>query len=150
MESETAHPALQAHVAYFDTDNDDIIWPTDTYKAFRTIGFSIFFSVLSMIVIHSGFSYLMWGALLPDPCFRLRVSRINRAIHGSDSGVYTQTGVIDESRFNFVFALYSAEPHTHLSFREGVALVRGNRNPFDVVRGLRSIRIARFTSILTD
>ncbi|KAJ7810702.1 hypothetical protein B0H14DRAFT_3756698 [Mycena olivaceomarginata] len=64
MESETAHPALQAHVAFFDTDNDDIIWPTDTfaqrspfsYEGFRAIGYSIFFSALSMVVIHSGFS----------------------------------------------------------------------------------------------
>ncbi|KAJ7810704.1 Caleosin related protein-domain-containing protein [Mycena olivaceomarginata] len=76
--------------------------------------------------------YLTWGTLLPDPCFRLRVSRINGAVHGSDSRAYTQTGTLDESRFNYVFALYSAEPHTHLSFREGVDLVRGNRNPFDV------------------
>ncbi|KAJ7304830.1 Caleosin [Mycena albidolilacea] len=123
MESETAHPALQAHIAFFDTDDDDIIWPTDTYKGFRTIGYSIFFSALSMVVIHSGFS-----------CVRppMRISIPLSAVHGSDSRAYTQTGTLDESRFNYVFALYSAEPHTHLSFREGVDLVRGNRNPFDV------------------
>ncbi|KAF7354139.1 hypothetical protein MVEN_01101300 [Mycena venus] len=132
LSSGMKHPALQGHVAFFDTDNDDIIWPTDTFKGFRAIGFGVFFSLLSMIIIHSGFSYLTFGTLLPDPCFRLRVSRINRAIHGSDTGIYTQTGELDESRFDFVFALYSAAPHAHLSFSEGVALVRGNRNPFDV------------------
>jgi hypothetical protein len=66
--------ALQSHVAFFDSDNDGVIWPLDTYmtpsrssvivshflhysfKGFRAIGFGIFFSLLSMIVIHSGFS----------------------------------------------------------------------------------------------
>ncbi|KAJ6457929.1 Caleosin related protein-domain-containing protein [Mycena sanguinolenta] len=125
-------PALQAHVAFFDTDNDGILWPTDTLNGFQAIGFGLFFSVLSMLVIHSAFSYLTFGTLLPDPFFRIRISQIKHAIHGSDTGIYTQTGELDESRFNFVFDLYTAEPHMYMSFNEGLALLRGNRNPFDV------------------
>ncbi|KAJ6607689.1 Caleosin [Mycena sp. CBHHK59/15] len=124
--------ALQAHVAFFDTDHDGIIWPTDTYKGFRAIGFGVFLSFLSMIIIHSGFSCVLHiRTLLPDPFFRIRVSLIHRAEHGSDSGSYTPTGALDEHRFNYIFDLYSAPPHTHLSFTEGVRMIRGNRNLFD-------------------
>ncbi|KAJ7260513.1 Caleosin related protein-domain-containing protein [Mycena haematopus] len=136
------NPALQAHVGFFDTDNDGIIWPIDTLNGCRAIGFGLFVSVVSMVVIHSAFSSVLYN--IPHirdapPFFRIRVSRINHAIHGSDTGIYTQTGELDEPRFNFVFELYSAEPHTYLSFREGVAMVRGNRNPFDVFGWMAAI-----------
>ncbi|KAJ7100865.1 Caleosin [Mycena belliarum] len=132
-QSRTGRPrkALQAHVAFFDTDSDGLIWPTDTYKGFRAIGFGLFFSVLSMIIIHSAFSYFTFGTLLPDPFFRIRVAKIHRALHGSDSASYTPTGDLDEHRFNYMFDLYSSPPNTHLSFSEGVRMIRGNRNLFD-------------------
>jgi hypothetical protein len=33
-----------------------------------------------------------------------------------------------------MFNLYTAPPHTHISFFEGVRMIRGNRNIFDIVR----------------
>ncbi|KAJ7744271.1 Caleosin [Mycena maculata] len=123
---------LQGHIAFFDRDNDGIIWPIDTFKSSRAIGFGILFSLLSMILIHGGFSYWTFGTLLPDPFFRIRVSHIHRALHGSDSGSFTQTGEFDERRFDYVFDLYSSAPHTHLAFSEGVNMIRGNRNLYDV------------------
>ncbi|KAJ7256062.1 Caleosin related protein-domain-containing protein [Mycena rebaudengoi] len=77
--------ALQSHAGFFDTDNDGIIWPLDTY-----------------------------------------------AEHGSDSGCYTPAGELDEHRFNYIFNLYTAPPHTHISLIEGVRMIRGNRNIFDI------------------
>ncbi|KAJ7131375.1 Caleosin [Mycena epipterygia] len=124
-------PALQSHVAFFDADHDGIIWPLDTFKGFRAIGFGLILSFLSMVIIHSAFSYFTLETLLPDPFFRIRVGRVHRALHGSDTGSYTQTGDLDERRFDFVFTLYSAPPHTHLAFAEGVRMIRGNRNLFD-------------------
>ncbi|KAF8146513.1 Caleosin [Mycena galopus ATCC 62051] len=98
-------PALESHVAFFDTDNDGIISPLDTFKGLRAIGFGIFFSVLFMFAIHSVLSYPTWGTLLPDPSFV--------SVSPHKSRIYTQTGELDESRFDFVFALYSAD-HTRL------------------------------------
>ncbi|KAJ7437441.1 Caleosin related protein-domain-containing protein [Mycena galericulata] len=123
--------SLQSHVAFFDTDNDGIIWPSDTYKGFRAIGFNPIFALLSMIIIHISFSFFTVGTLIPDPFFRILVPGIHRALHGSDTGTYTQLGELDERRFNYVFDLYSAPPHTHLSFGEGVNMLRGNRNLYD-------------------
>lgn len=56
--------------------------------------------------------------------------------HGSDSESYTQLGEFDPKRFNYIFDMYSSEPHTHLTFLEGVRMLHGNRNPFDPVRFL--------------
>ncbi|KAJ7779000.1 Caleosin [Mycena metata] len=122
---------LQSHVAFFDQDNDGLIYPLDTYNGFREIGFGMIISLLAMFFIHIAFSWFTFGTFLPDPLFRIRVAGIHRAVHGSDSGSYTQTGEFDERRFDYVFSLYSAPPHTHLSFKEGVRMVRGNRNVYD-------------------
>ncbi|KAJ7041611.1 Caleosin [Mycena alexandri] len=122
---------LQSHVAFFDPDNDGLIYPLDTYNGFREIGFGRIISLLAMVFIHIAFSWFTSGTFLPDPLFRIRVAGIHRAVHGSDSGSYTQTGEFDERRFDYVFDLYSAPPHTHLSFKEGVRMVRGNRNVYD-------------------
>ncbi|KAJ6482297.1 Caleosin [Mycena vitilis] len=122
---------LQSHVAFFDADQDGIIWPLDTYKGCREIGFGIILAAISAMIIHSAFSWVTFGTLLPDPFLRIRVSNIDRALHGSDSGSYETGGKFDESRFNHVFGLYSTPPHTHLTFWEGVSMLRGLRNIYD-------------------
>ncbi|KAF8174745.1 Caleosin [Pholiota molesta] len=122
---------LQSHVAFFDQDNDGIIWPLDTYSGFRAIGFGIFLSLLSMIVVHSGFSYLTWGSIIPDPFFRLKIKHMHRAIHGSDTGTYTTIGEFDDNRFNHTFDMYSSDPHSHLKFWEGFRMLHGNMDPYD-------------------
>ncbi|KAG5352575.1 hypothetical protein C0989_001699 [Termitomyces sp. Mn162] len=58
---------------------------------------------------------------------------MHRGKHGSDSEAYTSTGAFDEDRFNYVFDMYSAEPHTHMTFGEGINMLHGNRNAFDPV-----------------
>ncbi|KAF8972530.1 Caleosin [Flammula alnicola] len=122
---------LQSHVAFFDRDCDGIIWPSDTYMGFRDLQFNIIFSILSMLFIHGGFSYVTWGRILPDPFFRLKIKYMHRGKHGSDSEVYTTLGEFDNDRFNYMFDMYSSEPHTHLKFNEGVRMVHGNMNPYD-------------------
>ncbi|RDB21536.1 putative peroxygenase 3 [Hypsizygus marmoreus] len=123
--------ALQAHVAFFDPDGDGIIWPLDTFRGFRDLGFGLILSVLSMFIIHGGFSWVTFGTLLPDPFFRLNIKNMHRGRHGSDTASYTATGQFDEDRFNYVFNMYSSKPHTSLTFTEGVRMLYGNREAFD-------------------
>ncbi|KAF8907670.1 Caleosin [Gymnopilus junonius] len=105
---------LQQHVAFFDRDNDGIIWPQDT-----NIQFGVFLSLVAMCIIHGGFSYVTWGSIIPDPYFRLNIKYMHRA---SD---------FDNERFNKIFDMYSAAPHTHLTFSQGMRMLHGNMNPFD-------------------
>ncbi|KAF8060816.1 Caleosin related protein-domain-containing protein [Lyophyllum atratum] len=123
--------ALKSHVAFFDQDGDGIIWPSDTYEGFRDLKFGVLFSLYAVLLIHASFSWITYGTLLPDPYFRLRVENMHKAKHGSDSECYTTTGAFDEDRFNDMFDRYSAEPHTHLTFSEGLSMIHGNRNVFD-------------------
>ncbi|KAJ7256193.1 Caleosin related protein-domain-containing protein [Mycena haematopus] len=123
---------LQSHVAFFDTDQDGIIWPTDTYKGLREIGFGVFFASVAMVFIHLALSWFTSNTILPDMFFRIYVSRIDKALHGSDTGTFTQTGELDQRRFDYVFTLYSSPPHTHLTFQEGVRMLHGNRKMYDL------------------
>ena len=96
------------------------------------------------------YRYVTWGTWIPDPLFRLKINRMHRASiffytfpttpkpanqgkHGSDSEVFTSTGEFDDERFNNVFDMYSEDPHTHLTFWQGVRMVHGNLNLFDPV-----------------
>ncbi|PFH53897.1 hypothetical protein AMATHDRAFT_72925 [Amanita thiersii Skay4041] len=131
FEPEKRNTALQCHVAFFDRDRDGVIWPSDTFHGFRTLGFSLFLSALAVLVIHTGFSYPTYGTLLPDPFFRLKINNMHRAKHGSDTESYTAVGEFDEKRFEHVFKMYSSPPHTHLSFTEGLRMLYGSRNLYD-------------------
>jgi hypothetical protein len=74
-ESGKQNTPLQKHVAFFDSDNDGVIWPSDTYDqrirstltplivsftfsyiGFRALKFGVSFSFLATLIIHSGFS----------------------------------------------------------------------------------------------
>ncbi|KAG6910619.1 hypothetical protein DXG01_009128 [Tephrocybe rancida] len=131
--------ALQSHVAFFDTDGDGIIWPSDTcvcvilapFDGLRALGLGILVSFLAMLLIHGSLSWITYGPLLPDPLFRLKTANMHRGKHGSDTESYTSTGAFDEDRFDYIFDLYSSKPHTHMTFNESVRMVYGNRNPFD-------------------
>ncbi|KAF5312289.1 hypothetical protein D9619_003652 [Psilocybe cf. subviscida] len=131
FESGEKNTALQGHVAFFDRDSDGIIWPTDTYNGFREIRFGVFLALLSTIIVHGGFSYITCPGLFPDPFFRLYIRNMHRGIHGSDSGSYTKLGEFDVNRFDYNFDMYSSDPHTHLTFAQGVRMLHGNLNPFD-------------------
>ncbi|PPQ87850.1 hypothetical protein CVT25_009502 [Psilocybe cyanescens] len=119
--------ALQAHVAFFDRDDDGIIWPSDT----GPVDVDISTPLVTRRALAISNSYVTWGSILPDLLFRLKIKNMHRGKHGSDSGAYTTIGEFDDNRFDYIFNMYSPEPHTHLTFSEGVHMVHGNRNPYD-------------------
>jgi len=96
--------ALQKHVAFFDRDNDHIIWPIDVYNGFRDLGFSVIFSVGSFL-ISLFFSYptSLAYSYLPDPYFRIYVNSIHKAKHGSDTGIYDSDGHLRPALFEELF-----------------------------------------------
>lgn len=75
------YTVLQQHVLFWDRDADGQIYPWDTYTGFRELGFNIAFSLLALLIIHSGFSYptRLADSWLPDPLFRVYVGSIHKA-----------------------------------------------------------------------
>ncbi|KAJ3534037.1 hypothetical protein NMY22_g7091 [Coprinellus aureogranulatus] len=131
FDPERKNTPLQGHVAFFDRDGDGVIWPYDTYRGFREIKFGILLSLLAMVIIHGGLSYMTQSGLLPDPFFRLQIKNMHRAKHGSDSEVYTKTGEYDNARFEEMFKMYTKDPHTHIHYSELLHMLHGNMDPFD-------------------
>lgn len=97
---------LHQHCAFWDPDGDGIIWPLDTYRGFRAIKFNIPFSFISMLVIHSTFSYPSCPSILPDPLFRVYLQNIYKCKHGSDTGSYDNEGRFVPQKFEDFFNKY--------------------------------------------
>lgn len=122
---------LQQHITFFDPDGDGIIWPLDTFRGFRALGYSLFISILSLVVIHANFSWptLPPGHLLPDPFCRVHIARIHRDKHGSDSGTYDSEGRFIPQKFEDIFSKYG--DGESLTFRQTIDYLQGQRVVFD-------------------
>ncbi|KAI1662832.1 Caleosin related protein-domain-containing protein [Daldinia decipiens] len=68
---EPAH-ILRQNAEYFDSDQDGIIWPRDTYKGYRKLGWGITYSCLVASILHSTLSYPTGDSYTPDPLLRIR------------------------------------------------------------------------------
>ncbi|KAI1805319.1 Caleosin-domain-containing protein [Daldinia bambusicola] len=119
---------LQQHIAFFDPDNDGIIWPADVYNGFRALGFNVLFS-LGALLIPVFFSYptRLGRSWLPDPRLRIYVDDIHMAKHGSDTGVYDADGHFSPGRFDRVFARFDSDGVGGLSVGDLRALLSKDR-----------------------
>lgn len=124
---------LQQHCAFWDRNNDGVINAYDTFRGFRDLGYNLFLSILSIFIIHSGFSYpsRLRTTFIPDPFFRVFLNGIDLCKHGSDSGTYDSRGYFQPSQFNVAFEKYAAKPDEGISVREVLSLLRGQRVAMD-------------------
>ncbi|KKY32758.1 putative caleosin domain protein [Diaporthe ampelina] len=127
------YTVLQQHVLFWDRDADGQIYPWDTYTGFRELGFNAVFSLLALLIIHSGFSYptRLAYSWLPDPLFRVYVGSIHKAKHGSDSETYDSEGRFRPQQFEDMFAKYGKSGDGTLTLGELFQLMHGNRNAMD-------------------
>lgn len=123
---------LQQHVAFFDQDSDGVIWPLDTFRGFRSLEYSIAFSLLSVFLIHFNFSYPTVSGFLPDPFFRIYVARIHRDKHGSDSGSFDPEGRFEPQQFEDIFAKYASGDKQGITLVEIFRFINGRRVVMDI------------------
>ena len=83
---------LQQHCAFFDRDHDGVVWPLDTFRGLRALGFGLAACAAATLATHALFSYPTCSGALPDPLGRIWLERIHRCKHGSDSGVFDTEG----------------------------------------------------------
>ena len=130
----------EQHVAFFDGDCDGIIWPTDTFFAFLSLGFGFILSALAVAIIHGPFSYPTLPTKgnrlrdwLPDPFMRIYVANIHRCKHGSDSESYDRRGHFRPSQFESILDDYSTRHNKDaLSFSDAMAMIRERRDLMDL------------------
>ncbi|CAK9206912.1 hypothetical protein BDL97_15G078600 [Sphagnum fallax] len=122
---------LQQHVAFFDRNNDGIIYPWETFQGFRAIGFNLLRSFFGMVFINGALSYCTQDSWLPSPLFSLLVKNIHKAKHGSDSEVYDTEGRFVPEKFEEIFTKFAKTEPLRLSSEEVSALVQANRNAYD-------------------
>ncbi|KAL4586740.1 hypothetical protein LXL04_011384 [Taraxacum kok-saghyz] len=129
---ESDENVLQKHVAFFDRNNDGVIYPWETFQGFRAIGSGILLSSVAALFINMGLSgKTRPGKKFPNLLFPIEIQNISMAKHGSDSGVYDTQGRFVSSKFEEIFAKYTRTNSDGLTADELKEFIKGNREPKD-------------------
>ncbi|KAJ8459970.1 hypothetical protein OPV22_032896 [Ensete ventricosum] len=130
-EEEMEMTPLQKHVAFFDRNNDGIIYPSETYRGFRAIGSSVALSAASAVFINGFLSPKTSPGKIPSPLLPIYVKNIHKGKHGSDSGVYDSEGRFVASKFEGIFQKHAKTNPNALTSKELMEMLRANREPKD-------------------
>ncbi|KVI07365.1 Caleosin [Cynara cardunculus var. scolymus] len=107
---------LQQHVAFFDQDDNGIIYPWESFKG---------------KVSRSRIQYLRLFTWLPSPFFPIYIKNIHKAKHGSDSSTYDTEGRFVPANLENIFSKYAHTKPDKLNFKELWDMTDGCRNAFD-------------------
>lgn len=122
---------MQQHVAFFDRDNDGIIFPNDTFVGFRRLGYNLIISTLAVPIIHGTFAWWSQDYWLPNPLFPIYMKNIHRCKHGSDSESYDTEGRYVPQKFEELWSKYDKDNKGALTKGELWEMIRGQRNIMD-------------------
>lgn len=122
---------LQQHVSYWDPNNDGIVSPYDTFLGVRAWGWSIFLSLVVVLIIHPTLSYPTVPGLLPDPLFRVYLRNIHKDKHGSSTMTYDTEGRFRPQNFEDIFAKYDRGDKGGLDAWDVLRMMKGYRLVMD-------------------
>ncbi|GAA5978589.1 hypothetical protein JCM11641_002780 [Rhodosporidiobolus odoratus] len=124
---------LQQHVAFWDKDQDGVIYPFDIFKGFHELGYSFPICIAAVFIICPLFCLFTFENVWQLVFGAISVRNIHRAKHGSDTGVYDAEGRFVPAMFEAIFARHDKGNKGGLTFVEGLKMIHRNRNVLDPV-----------------
>ncbi|KAK7308683.1 hypothetical protein VNO77_42303 [Canavalia gladiata] len=123
---------LQKHAAFFDKNQDGVIYPYETYQGLREIGSGILTSIGLALFINLALSQSTRPGKFPSLLLPIEIKNIKLGKHGSDTGTYDSEGRFVPSKFEEIFSKHA---HTHpnaLTYDELKEMIKSNRQPKDL------------------
>ncbi|KAL7615610.1 probable peroxygenase 3 [Lactuca sativa] len=124
---------VQQHAAFFDQDNDGIIYPWETYTGCQALGFNIISNVLFTFFTHLLFSYPSLPGYIPSLLFPIYIANVHKCKHPSVSGTYDTEGRYVPANFENMFSKYGKTTPNKLTFKEIWSMTSGNRVSLDII-----------------
>uniref|UniRef100_A0A5B6ZSC8 Putative calcium ion-binding protein n=1 Tax=Davidia involucrata TaxID=16924 RepID=A0A5B6ZSC8_DAVIN len=122
--------SLAKHVSFFDLNKDGIVYPWETFQGFRAIGCGYLLSFFAAIFINVGLSRKTRPGKF-SLYFPIEVKNIEKAKHGSDSGVYDTEGRFVPLKFEEIFRKHAQSNLEALTSDELMGMLKANRVPRD-------------------